>query len=555
MKKIFFAAVISLAVLTSCSDFLDQDNKSNIATSDFYKTKVGFESLVNSTYSSLRTIYGGDPWLFSAGTDLYASGRVAVDKVGLLGAGYSNTTASVQTFYTDCYKGISLANDVIYYSSKTEANAKLDQYVDEARFFRAYYYFLLVQNFGDVVLIKDHLSSPVTSMERTPAAQVYDFIISEMKDLASTDSHLITLSSGTNFGRVDIRTVNHFLAKAYLTRGYESYGSTSDFTDAKAYADLAINGQKLTIPFSSVFSIANEQNAEIIFSVQYDSKSVSDPSTQGNKQQAEFGAYLNGSEAGHKYTTSYLTPTLRLHQLFSQGDERYEGTFMTLLYNHYYDYYTMKAADLAKDNVYAYYVPEWAVADTAAWRAASSTRARTLIIPMMASGRNVNGKITTYEKKMTDDVYGVACIRKFDDPTSAFSQTSSMHDIYLARVAETYLIAAEALIKAGKPGEAVAYVNEVRNRAKAQVVTEAQLTGEAGIDFILDERARELAGEYHRWADLKRTGRLMDYVVRYNPDIPSKDAYLGTDGNYKILRPIPLKAMELNGVLTQNPGY
>lgn len=76
MKKIYIlAAVFSFAALTGCSDFLDQELKSNVPGPDYYATENGYESLANAAYSSLRTIYGGDPWLFEGGTDLFATGR------------------------------------------------------------------------------------------------------------------------------------------------------------------------------------------------------------------------------------------------------------------------------------------------------------------------------------------------------------------------------------------------------------------------------------------------------------------------------------------------
>ena len=92
----------------------------------------------------------------------------------------------------------------------------------------------------------------------------------------------------------------------------------------------------------------------------------------------------------------------------------------------------------------------------------------------------------------------------------------------------------------------------MRTRASASLITES----DASIDYILDERAREFAGEYNRWYDLKRTGKLVQYVSTYNPDVPNTSNMKGNDGNYKILRPIPQDAIGLNGVtITQNPGY
>jgi len=161
------------------------------------------------------------------------------------------------------------------------------------------------------------------------------------------------------------------------------------------------------------------------------------------------------------------------------------------------------------------------------------------------------GTVNNWEKSDLDKDY--PCIKKFSDPDAPFNVTASRRDIFLARLAETYLIRAEAYIKSGnKQTEAMNDINVVRTRAGAANITVASAT----IDFILDERAREFAGEYNRWYDLKRTGKLVQYVSTYNPDVPSESNMKGNDGNYKILRPIPQDAIGLNSAtITQNPGY
>ena len=81
-------------------------------------------------------------------------------------------------------------------------------------------------------------------------------------------------------------------------------------------------------------------------------------------------------------------------------------------------------------------------------------------------------------------------------------------------------------------------------------------SNDMNIDFILDERAREMAGEYVRWTDLKRTHKLVEYVTRYNEDGVTESQMKGGDGKYKILRPIPQDALDKNQTkVEQNPGY
>ena len=103
MKKLLYIIVcLSCLVLNACSDFLEQDNRSDAVSDEFYNTQTGFGSLLNTAYSSLRNVYGGAPWVFSAGTDLFASGKQGVDAIGLYGSSYNSADGDVLDFYTDC---------------------------------------------------------------------------------------------------------------------------------------------------------------------------------------------------------------------------------------------------------------------------------------------------------------------------------------------------------------------------------------------------------------------------------------------------------------------
>jgi hypothetical protein len=144
---------------------------------------------------------------------------------------------------------------------------------------------------------------------------------------------------------------------------------------------------------------------------------------------------------------------------------------------------------------------------------------------------------------------------KFNDPSrgSATEQQSS-RDVFLLRLADVILIAAEAELGLNNKQAAADLINIVRSRAAlsgsetAMQVTAADIT----IDFMLDERARELAGEQHRWFDLKRSGRLIERVKLYNPDAAANIQ------NFHIVRPIPqaqLDAVTNKGEFGQNTGY
>ncbi|NDW12658.1 RagB/SusD family nutrient uptake outer membrane protein [Bacteroides sp. 214] len=549
MKKLYtFVAILSFTLLAGCSDFLEQDNKSNVPGADYYNTPAGFESLCNAAYSSLRTIYSKDPWLFEGGTDLFASGRTSVQVCNLYGQNYSSAEENVTTFYKEHYKAISLANEVIYWGDGDDNRAER---VAEARGLRAFYYLNLVQQFGGVPLSIDRATSPITSLQRESSETVFQFIINELTDLTSASSSLAEKSAD---GRFTKTAAKHYLAKAYLCKGYLT-NDEKDFNAAIASARSVGAGNPLNTPFATLFSNQGEGNEEVLFFIDYNIATVANVQSDGNRQQADYGPYLRGAEAGHKYTSSTLTPTLWMHEVFNTNtdnpaqDERYEATFMLELRQSYWDYYDENKKNSSE--VIYYYCPSWEISNIANWRSALDSRKNATVVEMLPEGNNISNEQTSYQAKMSADICGVAPFRKFDDVENGkkyFKITSSMRDIYLARLAETNLIAAEACVKLNKPEDAVSYINVVRNRAKATPA----IASEVNIDYILNERARELAGEYHRWTDLTRTGKLAEYVETHNPDIPS-----GRITSKFYLRPIPLAAIELNPALVghQNEGW
>lgn len=534
MKNIKIAIVLLGLIFTACSGYLDEENLGNTTAENYYTTEKGYEGLVNAAYASLRNVYQPTPYMFCAGTDLFFNSHDEVP-VGL--ASYQTLTpgtVEVEVFFNTLYQSIQKTNLALAYAGQTENFIALNSRIAELRTIRAYYYFLLVQNFGDVSLVKDLVSQPITHFERTPAKEVYQFIVDELK-AAITDLP----STQVNFGRVTKRAAQHILAKVYLTRGYESYGETTDFGDAATLADATINGQGLNLTFGQLFEYNKDKNEEVLWSIQYAPSSTQSGGLTHNWDYP-WGPLVQGANDG-VVKKSTLHPTKYLLTLFDDNDTRFEGTFLNIKTTPYSGWRLNPSG-----TPIAYYYPRTAaqIAGVAVWRAADpANRTNTIISPI--------GDHWWDRLNITD----YPALKKYDRVQTSTPSIQYTHDLYLARLGETYLIAAEAYLKLGNVSNAVDRINVVRQRAGASLKTAIDL------DFVLEERARELAGEGFRWLDLKRTGKLMEYTKVRNPDIKAlfdsgTDPFLGKGGNYKILRPIPLSAISLDsGTYTQNPAY
>ncbi|HIB36061.1 RagB/SusD family nutrient uptake outer membrane protein [Mesonia sp.] len=538
MKRIKYivGALFLGLTLNSCQDYLEEDIRSNVIGDEYYTTVEGYESLVNANYAKLKDIYGDEPWLFVAGTDMYAEGRDA-EPPGL--SQYSQlapNSTGVGQLYTTCYSAIQTANTALYYADLTENFTNLNKRVGEVKYLRANAYFLLVQTYGGVSIVTDYINEVQLTFDRNSAEEVYSFIISELEE------SLDLVDDGTYNGRVNRKAVNHLLAKVYLTRAYEDFGSASDYQTAANYADAAIGGQGLNLTFAELWMPDYEIKEETIFSVQYSNGAVAtDPFELGHMQTAYFGPYQGGAEfAGDApYRTYTLCPTQYAIDLFTEEDERWYVTFMQEVYTRYFDFYDEE--DTSGLEVNHFYAAAWQ--DFEAFEDAYlATHPEATFHPYGSYVPSIN----------PNNDYQTIPVKKFDDPEAPFGQSTSRRDIILARLAETYLIAAEAYLQAGDASTGLQRLNVVRDRAGVDDATLADFD----IDYILDERGRELLGEYHRWFDLKRTGTLVERASMYHYLVEPGN-FNGANGELKILRPIPQEALDLNqnNDFPQNPAY
>jgi hypothetical protein len=538
MRKIIYS-LLALS-LFSCADFIDEESKSNVAASTFYLTPEGYQSLIAANYSQLREIYGNDAYVFCAGTDLYAVGLGRGNEPDGLSRYLQLNPSSdggIQELYESCYQAIQKANTALYYSELTEQTSDIPTLVGEVKYLRANAYFLLVQSFGGVGIVDEFIQTPTLNFDRNSAEEVYAKIILDLEE------SLDLVSEGGYAGKVNKRAVRHLLAKVYLTRAYESFGQSSDFATAASYAEDAIAGQSLAIPFADLWEPGNEMNAETIFSVRFSSASIStDPTNLGHKQANWFGPYLGGPELSGKvpWRSYTLLATDFALELFTEEDERYEATFMTEVFSRYYAAYDgNNGVGVPVGQKSHYYVPQWATqADIDAYVLANPTTQIHLW--------------GTYAAGVVSSDYQTIPVRKFDDPSSLYGSDKRVgtRDIILSRLGETYLIAAEAYLNTN-PTLGLQMLNAVRTRAGITTPLTSY-----DIDTILDERARELFGEYHRWFDLKRTGKLVERASAHNYRIEAS-YFDGNNGELKILRPIPQSAIDLNqnNDFPQNPAY
>lgn len=560
MKNIIYACIVGVIALSGCAKFLEEDNRGGITNDEFYRTEAGYRSIVNSSYATLRTTFGRQaPWLLLGGTDIYQMNREQANRALMEYTQLFADNGDVLTFYRNCYEAIQNINIAIFYNDITEvAEDQRKEWLAELRFLRAFYHFTLIEQFGAIVINDEPtLQGPRLELPRASLAESFDFVISEME--------AVLPDLKDDRARVSRAAANHYLAKAYLTRAWD-LDQSADFAKAQECAEAAIGDYMISIPYEDLWSPTNEMNSEVLFAVQYDGESIGDVS-EGNNQQSLFGPYLGGAELNHKYMSSPLIPSWSLHTFYGENDARYDATFMLTIYDQYFDYY-----DSNKDKnemlIRAYYPRVWGReytrADSLEWVAGKE--------------HQIASNFRYYPFKYDEQAYRAAyqidmstpVVKKFDSPSTrqVFNTHASVRDIVLARKAETYFLYAEASIGLNDFSTAEQYVQRVLDRPgntkdgqtlrPSKSIANAASQSEA-LDAFLIESAKEFVGEYLRWPELRRTGKLKELCGRYNFDIRRvgvNEAFRGQDGADKIYRPIPQTAIDINEAeIVQNPGY
>ncbi|MES2179868.1 MAG: RagB/SusD family nutrient uptake outer membrane protein [Gemmatimonadota bacterium] len=487
----------------------------------------------------------------------------------------SSTSGSFASLWNASYSMINSLNTAIDRGTATTGipQAQKDRLLAEAHFLRAQRYFELTKQFGDVTLQLHENLGVVVEASRAPQADVYKSI------LADLDTAVTSLPNTTSdVGRATKAAALHLRSKVYLTRAYKSFSpsKTADFnaalSDAKAV--IALGTSTLEPVYADLWCKArlpadvgrrgycegtgyNGNPKEFIFTIQYSNQQ----SASANNFSPYFLSNYDGGPAwlgtprdlnnGRPFRR--LMPTNHEQAIFRQNhyvgvpsptgsdilDTRWDATFQTWWATTSAVKNTTGGCPACTNGAQLQIGDTTGVMyDFQVSNAYRATRPYQIVTMCPAGdadetvycGENTNAKNGYFTERLYPS------LKKYQDNTRAvLSDQAGYKTINVYRLGETYLLAAEADVNLGLYAEAAAMINVLRVRAAApahkadglNTVTPAYIqaypnltAGTApGLDFVMEEREREMAGEDSgRWSDLTRVGAqyFVDHVKKYN---------------------------------------
>jgi hypothetical protein len=498
----FNRGVITLSaalMLMACgTDYLEVPVTGQYEEDNYYQNETQAYSGLIAAYDILKKQAGGFEnmvAMLNAGSDdFYAGGGSSTDGAGMQGfSNYQlNSNTIPRSFWSDFYQGISRANVLLAKLPAVPMDETLKaRYAAEAKALRAYYYFQLVTMFGEVPFFTTNLTSEqFYTIEKSSESVIYTQI---EKDLTEAIADLPpTINLGTEAGRFTKGAGQALLGKVFLYQG-KNAEAVPLFAEVNGTPGATNQyGNKLLANFADLWVLENKFNTESILEAQYTNKSSStwdnwgSGSDEGNSLNQMVGprgySRPTGSTAPDYYPGWAFNPVTTDLAEFMRNDPRFSATI----------------ADLN---------------------------------PLVASGA------ASYSPAYQDTGF---FLKKFmpyiaDRTTEAGTiELNFRQNMYLIRLADTYLMEAEAL--GGTGARAQALLDAVRARVDLPSVP-------VSLNAIYNERRMELAGEGHRWLDLVRTGRAATVLA-------SRGFIAGKHEHW----PIPLKETE-NTKITQNPAY
>lgn len=553
IKKILsniFYGILILTLFSGCEDMLEKFPPHIIVNENLFTDLNGFEIGLNGVYATMRSEREGQnlwfgqssEYLWFTGTDQFVTGSYNTSRPAALAQDWGSLNNSSNEIITNqfiwLYDLVNTANNVIQQAEREDIDwsgsgkspeENKNRVTAEARALRAMAYRHLTYLHGDVPLTLEPSSGKTikTDWTRTPVAEVREQMI---EDLLFAQQYVPV--EPVMAGRLSKGAVQHYLAETYLVAG--------DYTNALKWVNAVINNSAYKLvtqrygvradqrgsAFMDMFYPGNmnreEGNTEALWVFQF----AHDVVGGGNRPRIR-RRHLSGYD---RIEVNGITPLAMTHERGGGGNGEFTFTRWAL------DLYEPNDDRGKNECLRQYYIlqeevgdklPEgWSYGDTI-WCKKTGD-----IIP------------ETTKKPITDWPFS----RKVQwvDPNNVNNSNYFFDQIHL-RLAETYLLKAEILCALGEFEAAAEVVNIIRRRSNASEVD----VSDVDIDFVLDERARELAVEEHRRYTLLRHNKWLERTRLYNhnggQNITERD----------LLFPIPQVVIDANltGEMTQNPGY
>ena len=521
LYKQIIATVGAFVVLSSCNKTLDLLPTNDVTSATVYADANGYKQAFAKVYASYALTGNagpagnGDIQGIDEGTSdflrlWWKAQELSTDEAvvswgdpGIQDFHNMNWSASnpmLTGLYYRCYYQITLANDFIRQSADATVASKgitgvdaeaIKKYRAEARFLRAYQYSILMDLFGNIPFVTDAEALGSVLPKQRTRGEIFSYIETELKAIEST----LVDARKNEYGRADKAAAWALLARLYLNA--QVYTGTARNTDAATYAKRVLDaGYSLISDYTKIMRADNNVNtSEFILTINYDGLKTQNWGGTTFLTHAPVGGSMVAAQFGVDGGWGGLRTTTGLSNKFPDltGTADKRSQFYT----------TGQSADISDLTKFTdgYAITKF---------------------------RNINMNGTPGKNLTWVDI-----------------------DFPIFRSAEMNLVYAEAVLRGGTgdAGAALSYVNALRTRAGASTITAAQLN----LDFILDERARELYWEGFRRSDLIRYNRFVESSYLW----PWKGGVRGGTNvdAFRRLYPIPSADISSNPNLVQNTGY
>lgn len=558
--KIIYRCLLLLVIFAGVSckkDFLDEVPLDFLSTNNAFKNSRDFDASVNNLYNLVRAEFytrsDWQPMQYLYRTDLVV--EVAVGGNPNLNTDFGPNGTLGGNHWSFLYKIVAEANTILSRIPTSElSDADKVAFEAKARFFRAFGYRTLVYLFGGVPLVLEEVVAEKTDFTRASKEECLDQIISDLEFAAA---NLPDIAAVKQDGEISNVAAQHLLAEVALAAGENQKAVTA--------ATAVINNPAMALMKTRFGSRSTFMPGDVYFDL-FQPKNQNRKS--GNKEaiwviQLETdvlgGGAVSTGMGGNYLLERVHVPLFRDMRIGSTALFRWPigdwtgGRGVGFMQPTRYFEDTVWASDWANDirNANHNFVREFVCTNPGTY---FNTIVSTENPPAGAGVTFPSRVFYPYQSKATTvfaHPNGIYVDPTRSDPITKFEVKSTAGgtyaDQYMFRLAETYLLRAEAYLGMSNLAAAADDINEVRNRSNANDVAAGNVT----LDYILDERMRELGVEEKRMLTLMRMGKLYDRVMKCSP-------FYAVNMQPRFnLWAIPQGEIERNrtAVLDQNPGY